>query len=67
MCVRTLQQELCGSPRIAEAKADELTSMTTVKLGILLPHEVFSQFYHQKNGVLFYSLLTGSPGDARPT
>ena len=38
-----------------------LTTFTTVKIGVLLPHEVFSSLYNYGKGELFYKLLCGTP------
>ena len=35
----------------------------TVRIGMFLPHELFSSFYGWRNGVLFYSFFLGSPDD----
>ena len=32
-----------------------------VKIGVLLPHEIFSHLYHYQNSELFHALLTGAP------
>ena len=37
---------------------------STVKIGMHLPHEILSSLYHWREGVLFYSLLVGSPHDS---
>ena len=36
----------------------------TVKIGILLPHEVFASLWEYGNHELFYALLTGTPDDS---
>ena len=38
--------------------------MKTVKIGILLPHEIFAHFYHYQNGDLFYAIMTGTPDES---
>lgn len=37
--------------------------MRTVKMGLILPHEVLSAFYHFRNGDLFYAIMTGTPSE----
>ena len=46
---------------VHEANAPEHSKMDKVKLGMLLPHEVASAFYHFRSGDLFFGLLTGTP------
>lgn len=45
----------------AKANPPEHSRMNTIKLGMLLPHEVASSLYHFRSGELFYSLLAGTP------
>lgn len=45
---------------VCEARAEEHSRMTFVKLGLLLPHEIFSSFYHYRSGDLFFSMMTGT-------
>lgn len=45
----------------AKAGARPHSKMQQVRLGIFLPHEVASAFYHFRSGDLFYSMLTGTP------
>ena len=44
-----------------EANAPEHSKMDKIKLGMFLPHEVASAFYHFRSGDLFFGLLTGTP------
>lgn len=39
--------------------------MKTVKLGILLPHEIFSALYHFGSGDLFHALALGTPEEPK--
>lgn len=50
---------------LAQANAPVTAKQKTVRVGLLLPHEIFSAFYHFNNGELFYSLLTGPPDAAK--
>ena len=47
-----------------EAAAAECSRMPTVKLGIILPHELFSKLFHFSKGELFFGLCSGTPADA---
>lgn len=49
---------------LVEANARVDSRMDTVRLGIILPHELAASFYHFRSGDLFYSLLTGTPEDS---
>lgn len=46
---------------VAEANMRAHSRMQQVRLGVFLPHEVVSSFYHFRSGDLFYSMLTGTP------
>ena len=35
--------------------------MDQVKVGLILPHEIFATFYEFQDGVLFYNIMTGKP------
>ena len=52
-------------PRVSEANMLEHSKLKTIKLGIFLPHEIASAFYHFRSGDLFFSLLTGTPDVAQ--
>lgn len=46
-------------------RVTEHSRMESVKLGLLLPHEIFSALYHYESGVLFHSLMTGTPSETQ--
>lgn len=48
---------------VERANMLEHSKLKTIKLGIFLPHEIASAFYHFRSGDLFFSLLTGTPDD----
>ena len=50
-----------------EANGGEASRMDSIQLGIFLPHEIVSSFYHFRQGDLFYSLLTGTPAVSKLT
>lgn len=45
-----------------QARANDVTRMHEVKMGLLLPHEIFSAMYMHKEAHLFYQFMTGLPG-----
>ena len=48
---------------LAKERANEMTKMKEVQLGLLLPHEVFGAMYHHANGAIFWRMMTGTPDD----
>lgn len=49
---------------LAQDKATPFTDMQLVKVGILLPHEIFSSLWNYGGGELFSALFAGTPSDA---